>query len=250
MNLLQHINKKRRAGHKSLAVLIDPDTTSSQEVARLVSLAHDAHVDYFFVGGSRVKPMDMDLVLGLLQDLTDIPIVIFPGSSNQLSEKADALLFLSLISGRNPEFLIGKHVESALFLHQSNLEVIPTGYMLIDGGNVTSVAYVSNTTPIPHDKINIAISTALAGQFLGMKLIYLEGGSGAHQHVSPAMTRAVKEALDIPLIVGGGIRNPESAAAIAQSGADIIVIGNILEKDPELMIDLSAVIHATKTDSI
>lgn len=249
MNLLQHINKKRLAGHKSLAVLIDPDTTSTQEVARLVSLAKDAHVDFFFVGGSRVKPADMDMVLSLLQDLTDIPTIIFPGSTNQLSEKADALLFLSLISGRNPDLLIGKHVESAAYLFQSNLEILPTGYMLIDGGNVTSVSYFSNTTPIPHDKIDIAISTALAGQYLGMQMIYLEGGSGAHNHVSAEMTTAVSQALDIPLIVGGGIRTPEAAGQIAAAGADILVIGNILEKDPELLLDLSAAIHAVKTKS-
>jgi len=245
MNLLQNIKSKKTKGLKSLAVLIDPESADNNQLSNLVKLAHDANVDYFFVGGSTVNYSDMEKVLSFLEDLNEIPVIIFPGNTNQLSNKADALLYLSLISGRNPELLIGKHVESVPFLRSSTLEVMPTGYLLIDGGTKSSVAYISNTIPIPHDEIDLALATALAGQYLGMQLIYLEAGSGAKRPVSPAMISAVQAELQVPLIVGGGIRTPESARASVEAGADIIVVGNILEKDPSLVIDLSIAVHET-----
>lgn len=246
ISLLQQIKAKKKKGEKSLAVLIDPDAATPSGLEHLTRLATDAQVDYFFVGGSTVDKLQMDETLNFLREATQIPVIIFPGSTNQLSDKADGLLFLSLISGRNPDLLIGKQVESVSFLRKSTLEIMPTGYMLIDGGSPSSVAYVSNTLPIPRDNTDIALSTALAGQYLGMQLIYLEGGSGARLPVPIGMIEAVSRELDIPLIVGGGIRTSEAAQAAAEAGADIIVIGNILEKDPKLVIDLSITIHRIK----
>lgn len=243
MGLLEIIKKNKLAGKKSLAVLIDPESTDNNKVARLVQLASSVGVDYFFVGGSTAQYNEMDETLGLLQELSEIPTFIFPGNVSQLNNKADALLYLSLISGRNPDLLIGKQVESVPFLRKNSLEVIPTGYLLIDGGNQSSVAYISNTTPIPERHIEVAVNTALAGQYLGMQLIYLEAGSGALNPVCTQMISAVSQALYIPLIVGGGIRNPETAQLALNAGADLIVIGNILEKDPEALIDISIAVH-------
>ncbi len=245
--ILSKIKDQQIKGRKSLAILIDPESSSTKQIAQLVRLAIDAHVDYFFVGGSTVDYTDMERVLTQLETLTEIPVIIFPGSPNQLSNKADALLYLSLISGRNPELLIGKQVESVAFLRKSSLEVIPTGYLLIDGGTQSTVAYVSNTQPIPHDGTDIALATSLAGQYLGLQLIYLEAGSGAKWPVSADMIRSIKNELSVPLIVGGGIRTPEKARTAVEAGADIIVVGNILEKDPNLIIDLSIAVHSTKT---
>jgi len=247
MEILKKIEEKHRLNEKSLAVLIDPESTDISRLAKLVDLAHNAHVDYFFVGGSTVEYTDMDIVLSFLNDATEIPLIIFPGNTNQLSNKADGLLYLSLISGRNPDLLIGKHVESIPFLRKSDLEIIPTGYILIDGGTKSTVAYISNTSPIPHKSIDLTLATALAGQFLGMSLIYLEAGSGAKLPVSPEMISTIHSELNVPLIVGGGIRTPELAESAAQAGADVIVIGNILEKDPSLVVDLSIAIHSSKT---
>ncbi len=246
MQILRDIQKVRQQRSTSLAVLIDPESTGPQQLSRLVRLATEAQVDYFFVGGSTVDHSDMVMVLEILEH-QQIPVIIFPGNTNQLSNKADGLLFLSLISGRNPDLLIGKHVESVPFLRSSELELMPTGYILIDGGNKSSVAYISNTTPIPHNSIDLTIATALAGQYLGLQLIYLEAGSGAKHCVSTEMIAAVKKEISIPLIVGGGIRTPEKAKAIAEAGADVIVIGNILEKEVELIMDLSIAVHSSKT---
>lgn len=249
MRILTDIKARKKKGSKSFAVLIDPESADNKQLSSLVTLAHDAQVDYFFVGGSTVNYSDMDKVLSFLEDFNDIPVVIFPGNTNQLSNKADGLLYLSLISGRNPELLIGKQVESVPFLRSSTLEVMPTGYILIDGGTKSTVAYISNTTPLPHDEIDLTLATALAGQYLGMQLIYLEAGSGAKQPVSPEMITTLSAELTVPLIVGGGIRTPERAKAAAEAGADILVVGNILEKDPSLVMDLSIAIHETKTVS-
>jgi len=160
------------------------------------------------------------------------------------------MLYLSLISGRNPELLIGKHVETAPFLHASPLEIISTGYMLIDGGVPTSVSYISNTYPIPSSKDDIAVCTALAGELLGMKLVFMDAGSGAKIPVSESMIKAVSDKLSIPVIVGGGISTPEKALANVKAGADIIVVGNAIEKDPGLVTELAAAIHSVNNVSI
>ena len=247
MNIYRNIIGSKKTGEKKFVVLIDPDKCIGKSLDKLIQLSNDAHVDYFFIGGSLLMNHDLDQYILRIKSQTTIPIILFPGSTHQISDQADAILYLSMISGRNPELLIGKHVESAALIKKSGIEVLPTGYMLIDGGKITSVNYMSNTQSIPNDKNSIAVSTALAGEMLGLKLIYLEAGSGALTSVSPSMIQAVSKHIDIPLIVGGGISTPESAAASVQAGADIIVIGNAIEKDPEIIMDLSAAIHSTNS---
>ncbi len=228
------------AGKKRMAMLLDPDKFISPHAGDNLDIAIDAGIDYFFIGGSLIANPGLDAFLESIRDRCDIPLVLFPGSFFQLSYRADALLFLSLISGRNPELLIGQHVIAAPFLKLSPLEIISTGYMLIDGGVNTSVQYMSNTAPIPKDKNDIAVSTAIAGEMLGLKALYLEAGSGALNPVSGSMIADVRRAISIPLIVGGGIRSAESAGAAYMAGADLVVVGNALEKDPGLVRDLAA----------
>jgi len=204
----------------------------------------DNKIDYFFIGGSLIVNDQLDEVLGRLKKECDIPLILFPGNSMQLSYKADAILFLSLISGRNPELLIGTHVISAPYLKLSPLEVISTGYMNIDGGVSTTVSYMSNTNPIPKDKNDIAVCTAIAGEMLGLKTIYLDSGSGAKFPISKEMIEAVSGSVDVPIITGGGIRNPEKAFENISAGADVVVIGNAIEHDPNLVAEMAAAVHS------
>jgi putative glycerol-1-phosphate prenyltransferase len=229
---------------KKFAVLLDPDKSRLKQFERTLQLAVDSHVDYFFIGGSLIVSDMLDSTLDRIKKESHIPIVLFPGNSFQLSYKADALLFLSLISGRNPELLIGKHVVAAPYLKISPLEIMPTGYMLIDGGVPTTVTYMSNTSPIPYNKPDIAASTALAGQFLGLKLIFMDAGSGALKSVSKEMINAVSSTIDIPLIVGGGIKDPEKAHENALNGADLLVVGDAIEKNPEILPEIANAIHS------
>lgn len=235
--------KAKKANSKEFSVLIDPDKIRLKDVDKIVRLAEEAAVDSFFIGGSLVVNDALDDIIMRIKKQCNIPVVLFPGSSRQLSYKADGLLFLSLISGRNPELLIGKHVETAPFLKISPIEIISTGYMLIDGGVPTSVSYMSNTQPIPANKDSIAVCTAIAGEMLGLKLIYMDAGSGAENPISTSMIESVSMATDIPLIVGGGIQTPEKASANVKAGADIIVVGNAIEKDPVLILELAAAVH-------
>ncbi len=230
---------------KQFAVLIDPDKLKMNNVDRIIHLAENAAVDCFFVGGSLVVNDVMNDCIKIIREISDIPIIIFPGSTMQINYSADAILFLSLISGRNPELLIGRHVESAPVLHRSPLEVISTGYMLIDGGKPTTASYISNTTPIPNNKEDIALCTALAGELLGLKTIFMDAGSGAETPISSKMIRAVSSQISIPLIIGGGIQTPEKAAENVAAGADVIVIGNAIEKEPNLLLELADAVHST-----
>ncbi len=229
------INKKK------FAVLLDPDKVRMKQFDKILQLATESGVDYFFIGGSLIVSDMLDSTLEKIKKVCHIPIVLFPGNSFQLSYKADALLFLSLISGRNPELLIGKHVVVAPYLKISPLEIVPTGYVLIDGGVPTTVTYMSNTNPIPANKPDIAASTALAGQFLGLKTIFLDAGSGAQNPVSTDIIETVSHTIEIPLIVGGGIKTPEKVLANLNAGADLIVIGDILEKEPEMLVEFADV---------
>jgi phosphoglycerol geranylgeranyltransferase len=170
--------------------------------------------------------------------------VLFPGSPAQISKYADALLYLSLVSGRNAELLIGQHVVSAPFVKKSGLEIMPTGYMVIDGGAPTTVSYISNATPIPSDKNEIALCTAMASEMLGMKLIYMDAGSGAKRAITESMIAMVSANIEIPLIVGGGITDPEKAYRNCKAGADVIVIGNAIEKDPALIKEMATAVHS------
>ena len=243
-NIYTSFRKAKKAKQKKFAILIDPDKLILKEVDQLVKLATLAQVDFFFLGGSLVVNNQLDAIIESIKAQTSIPVVLFPGSSRQLSYKADALLFLSLISGRNADLLIGKHVESAPFLKISPLEIISTGYILVDGGVPTSVSYMSNTFPIPADKNSIAVCTAKAGEMLGMKLIYMDAGSGAMNPINTTMVQDVATAIDIPLIVGGGIRSPQKALELTKAGADVIVIGNAIEKDLSLLSEVAAAIKS------
>jgi phosphoglycerol geranylgeranyltransferase len=236
---------KKSKGQKSFAVLIDPDKVDEALIEELVTLSVEAKVDYLFIGGSLVISNQLDEVVKQVKNSCDIPTVLFPGSPSQISSYADALLYLSVISGRNPELLIGQHVISAPFVRQSGLEIMSTGYMVIDGGAPTTVSYISNTIPIPADKNEIAMCTAMAGEMLGMKLIYMDAGSGARRPITESMIAKVSGVIEVPLVVGGGISDPEKAYLNCRAGADVIVIGNAIEKDASLIKEMSAAIHSS-----
>lgn len=235
---------KKSVGQKSLAILIDPDHATSSQFEAQVSHGIDAGVDYFFIGGSLIVNNVLDQCLEHIRSQCDIPLILFPGNSFQLSYRADALLFLSLVSGRNADLLIGKHVETAPYLKASPLEIIATAYMLIDGGTPTTVSYISNTNPIPADKTDIAICTAMAAEMLGMKLVFMDAGSGAKTPVSTEMIEAVNQVIEVPLIVGGGIRQPQQAWENVKAGADLIVVGNATENNPSLINELAHAVHS------
>lgn len=237
------INKKA-AGHKSFAVLIDPDKVTPASMDPLLELVMAAKVDYLLVGGSLVISNRLDEVVLHIKKHCSIPVILFPGSPSQISSHADGLLYLSLISGRNPELLIGQHVISAAAIKQSGLEIISTGYMVIDGGAPTTVSYISNAAPIPADKNEIAMCTAMAGEMLGMKLIYMDAGSGAKRSIHESMIEKVAKVIEVPLVIGGGIKDPEKAYINCKAGADVIVIGNAIEKDPSLIREMSDAIHS------
>src|SRR5690349_11178026 len=235
---------KKSRGEKSFAVLVDPDKVNAEAIDELISLAIEARVDYFLVGGSLVISNHLDEVVLRFKQHCKIPIILFPGSPSQLSKHADALLYLSLISGRNADMLIGQHVISAPFVKKSGLEIISTGYMVIDGGAATTVSYISNATPIPSDKPDIALCTALAAEMLGMKLVYMDSGSGAKKAITEEMISVVTKHIEVPLIVGGGIRDAEKAYLNCKAGADVIVVGNAIEKNASLMKEMSAAVHS------
>lgn len=240
MKILNTLEEQHLAGKKSIAVLVDPDKIDDPaRLNNLLLLASENCVDYFFVGGSLITTTNLTDVVRQIKDTVSIPVILFPGSSLQIDSSADAILFLSLISGRNPDLLIGQHVLAAPILKNNPLEVMPTGYILINSGRTTSVAYISNTTPIPEDKYSLAACTALAGEMLGLKLIYLDAGSGAEREINAKMISTVRKAVDVPLIVGGGINSSQKAINALEAGADLIVIGNALEKNPELLIEIS-----------
>ena len=235
--------ERKENGKKSFAVLIDPDKVTPASIDQTVELALASGVDYFFVGGSLVISDHLDECIRQIKTHCQIPLLLFPGSPSQVSKEADALLYLSFISGRNADYLIGQHVISAPFVRKSGLEIISTGYMVVDGGAATTVSYISNATPLPADKPDIALCTALAGEMLGMKLIYMDAGSGAKKAISELMIQTVASNIQVPLIVGGGIRDAEKAYLNCKAGADVIVVGNAIEKDVNLMVEIAAAVH-------
>jgi phosphoglycerol geranylgeranyltransferase len=242
--IYQSLSEKKQQSKKSFAVLVDPDKVNDANMDKLISLSVDAGVDYFLVGGSLVISDYLDECVQLIKKQCNIPVILFPGSPSQVSRYADALLYLSLISGRNPELLIGQHVISAPIVRKSGLEIMSTGYMVIDGGAPTTVSYISNASPLPSDKNEIAMCTAMAGEMLGMKLIYMDAGSGARKAISENMIHKVAGCIDVPLFVGGGITTPEKAYLNCKAGADVIVVGNAIEKDPSLIKEMAAAVHS------
>lgn len=241
MDIYRQITESKE---KQFAVLIDPEQCEERMLNTLVSLASEAAVDYIFIGGSLLVNDKLDECIKLIKKETRLPVVLFPGNELQVHGMADAILLLSLISGRNPEMLIGKHVVAAPYIRSSGLEVLPTGYMLIESGNSTSVLYMSNTRPIPRQKDDIAVCTAMAGEMLGLKLIYLDAGSGAEYPVPEDMIRNVKKSINIPLIVGGGIVKPEIAIKSCEAGADMIVVGTAIEKDVGLIREIATAVKS------
>ena len=223
---------------KQVSVLIDPDNRNFGQLEKLLVLCNQKPIDFLLIGGSLLSNGNIEETILFVKEKTKIPIIIFPGTTHQICDKADAIFLLSLVSGRNPELLIGKHVESAFRLKNSGLEIIPTAYMLIDGGRATTASYISFTQPLPGDKPMLAAATALAAGQLGMKLLYVDSGSGALNPVSAETIKHIKLNTNLPLIIGGGLRNKQAIANAFEAGADMVVIGNALEQNPDLLNDL------------
>jgi phosphoglycerol geranylgeranyltransferase len=242
MPIYHSILEKKKKGQKSFAILVDPDKATASSLSALIDLAVEAQADYFFVGGSLVVSDNLDACVLQIKQHCTIPVLLFPGSPSQISKHADALLYLSLISGRNADLLIGQHVISAPFVKKSGLEIISSGAP-------TTVSYISNAAPIPADKKDIALCTAMAGEMLGNQLIFMDAGSGAKKAISEEMIAAVAQSIEVPLVVGGGIRDAEKAYLNCKAGADVIVVGNAIEKDPSLIKEMAAAIHGAFTFS-
>ena len=227
---------------KIFALLIDPENQEKDTLRKTLDKASETGVDVILAGGSLTSG-PIDETIAVIKEHASCPVLLFPGNLLQLSAKADGILLLSLLSGRNPEYLIGNHVLSSRFLKKSGLEIIPTGYILIDGHHLSSVEYISNTRPIPESKTDIIVATALAGEQLGLKLIYLEAGSGANERVREETIRQVKDQISIPLIVGGGIRTPEDIRNLYRAGANGVVVGSAVEKNYHILQSLVSVKH-------
>lgn len=240
-SIFSSILKSKAQRKKQFAVLVDPDKFES---SKAIEISETGGVDFIFVGGSILTNGNFEECINSLKKQTKIPVIIFPGNNLQISKNADGILLLSLISGRNPELLIGKQVIAAPILKSSNLDILPTGYILIDGGKSTAVSYMSNTNPIPFDKDDIAMCTAMAGEMLGMKLIYMDAGSGALNTISEKMIKKVSSNISTPLIIGGGINTPQKAVLACKAGADIIVVGNAIEKDSSLIKKIAKAVHS------
>lgn len=234
-NILKHIKTSKAKGTKLLAILLDPDKLVLDEIPQTISKINTQKVDYILVGGSTVQNGETELCIKEIKKHTQIPLILFPGSYTQLTNEANAVLFLSLLSGNNPEYLINQHIKSVPFLKNSSLEIIPTGYVLIDGGIETAVQTVSNTEPIDQNDIQQITNTSLAAQFMGKELVYLEAGSGAINSVDATIINKVSQHLDIPIIVGGGIRTKKQLENAFNNGADMVVIGTAFENNIDFL---------------
>lgn len=237
--ILRRIIEEKRKGHKSVAMLIDPDKIDETRLLELCGVLKKSNISFILVGGSLITSDNLDFTVKTLKEKTGLPIILFPGNSLHICHHADAILLLCLISGRNPEYLIGQHVLAAPFLINSPLEIISTAYMLVDGGKPTTVSYISNTTPLPSDKPDIAAATAMAGELIGMKINYLDAGSGASNCIHSSIIKKVRKHTINPLIVGGGIDSIQKIENAFESGADIIVIGNAFERNPDFFFEVN-----------
>jgi putative glycerol-1-phosphate prenyltransferase len=232
MKILKSLTSRKKKGVKSLAVLVDPDRNKdAYDLEKLVATCKAFKVDYIFIGGSLLIHGSLSETIKYVKDRSSIPIVLFPGSNLHIDKSADAILFLSLISGRNPEFLIGQHVAAATIIKKANIEHLSTGYILVGSDISTTVAHISQTFPIPSNKPEIAVCTAMAGEMLGMSMIYLDAGSGARESVPPRMIDQIRKSISVPLIVGGGIDTNRKARSAYEAGADTLVLGNAVEKN-------------------
>jgi putative glycerol-1-phosphate prenyltransferase len=231
VNIYQNILSAKKDGKKLLAVLIDPEKMELKHVPVFFEKAHKSIATHIFVGGSTDKNNQLEQLVSAIKKETNLPVVLFPGNVSQITNKADGILFLSLLSGRNPEYLIEQQIKAAPILKKYNLEIIPTGYILIDGKKETTTQKVSNTKPISQEKIALILHTSLAGEFSGKQLIYLEAGSGAAEIVHQNIIKKIAAEITIPLIVGGGIRSKKQLKNTFNAGADIIVIGTAFEND-------------------
>lgn len=240
---LRKVVEEKGAGY---LVLLDPEKLPLPELREVVSQISEGGADGILVGGSTLYSGDFEEFVSQVKARSELPVIVFPGGAYQISRSADAILFLSLISGRNPQYLIAEQVSAAPLLKKYGIETIPVGYMLIESGNPTSVQFISSTLPIPREKTEIAVSHALAAEYLGMRMVYLDGGSGARSSVPDEMIRAVRDAISVPIIVGGGIRNPEEASLKVASGASFVVTGSATEEEPSVVRDFARAIHRVK----
>lgn len=242
-SIYKQIIEKKERDQKMIAVLLDPDKAEREFLEGICKRGNEIKVDLFLIGGSLLTDGDLEQTISIVKENTDIPVVLFPGSSSQISNKADGILFLSLLSSRNPEMLIGQQVVAAPYLRKSNLEVISTAYLLIDSGSQTTASYMSNSNPIPSNKAEIAASTALAGEYMGMSLIYMDGGSGAEKPIPTEMIQKVSSYTTKPIVVGGGLNSIEKVKNAFTGGADMVVVGNALESKPDFLSDLKSLLH-------
>lgn len=242
MMILKSLVNKKERNVKSLAILIDPDKIKNEKsLGTLLNVCKKSGVDYVFIGGSLIVNDTLNETVGFIKKNSEIPAILFPGSNLHIDKSADAILFLSLISGRNPDLLIGQHVAAAPILKNSNLEVLSTGYILVGNDANTTVAHFSQTSPIPTKKVEIAVCTAIAGEMIGMKLIYLDAGSGPKEEVPQEMIAQVKKSISIPLIVGGGINTTAKVYAAYQAGADMIVLGTAVEEKANFVKEVAKI---------
>lgn len=237
-SILNYLQNAKKNKHQLLAVLLDPDKISLEKLPIVVQIINESKIHLIFVGGSLLFKNRLDEFVQIVKTNTQLPVILFPGNALQISDKADGILFLSLISGRNPEFLIGNQVVAAPLLKQTNLEILSTSYLLIESGRETTASYISNTKPIPRHKPEIAMATALAGEMLGHQLIYLDGGSGAEQTVPCSFIKTVNENCQNPIIVGGGIKTKKQLEDAFKNGATIVVIGTAFENNNNLFNNL------------
>ena len=248
--VLEYLQTMWRNGRAGYLALLDPESRSGEPLHSVASRICEGGVDAILVGGSTYQYTDFQVLVASICEASSVPVILFPGSADQLAPAADAVFFLSLLSGRNPRYLIEEQVRAAPIVQRMGLEAIPVGYLLIESGSSTSVANVSSTSPIARENVEGACAHALAAQYLGMKMVYLEAGSGAALTVPAAMIAAVREAVSIPIIVGGGIRTPEVAMEKVRAGADFVVTGNALEHDPSLVSEIAKAIHSARPGAV